>query len=731
MMKRTVALLLTAVLLLSLLPMGVMAQTDDETSVRGKPNIVKISRIGGKVWIGQQLLSSGVNVAVEFPNNAPSYVDTAKEKAAWVAERCREKGITDPWQIALWLHDWLIYNANYDYTYTRYTADGVLLEGTGVCDSYTRAYNLLLQEFGFECIRLTSEPMDHAWNLVKIDGQWCHIDVTWDDPNEGGYENHHYFGLTDERMSQDHDWDRTDPDYPQCTSDINYYPIRMGLTFKTQQEMKNLLDKYAGEKREAIELTYMGDDPDFPYYQVLYDWCQKAYDTNTINGCSYSIRNNALTVHLSYPTQSGGIHAHQYHALYTEPDCTQSGYTTYVCECGTYYIDDYLIPPLGHTGGTATCVEQAYCSRCGEAYGDLDEENHTEGREVKNAVAPTCTESGCSGDAYCTGCGELVSSSEYLPPLGHDELTLPAEPAGCVTPGNTEGKYCYRCHETYVPQQEVPPKGHTDLNGDYVCDDCYADVCVDHKPVAISGIPATCTGIGVTEGAECGLCGKILVEQQIIPATGHNWKAATCDTPQYCANCYIAIGDPLGHSWISGNCITPAFCKNCGLQGEVTHLYSHDYDYKCNACGHTRVVDMTRPMMNMYRMYDPNSGEHFYTGSDVERDNLIAAGWNYEGVGFTFPLTTGKPVYRLYDPVTGEHLYTMDENEKAKLMTAGWNYEGIAFNSGFENEVPQYRLHNPNATRGAYHFTASLEERDMLISLGWEYQGIGWYSLGA
>ena len=89
------------------------------------------------------------------------------------------------------------------------------------------------------------------------------------------------------------------------------------------------------------------------------------------------------------------------------------------------------------------------------------------------------------------------------------------------------------------------------------------------------------------------------------------------------------------------------------------------------------------------------------------------------------------PMYRLYNPNSGEHFYTGSVEEKDNLVSVGWNYEGIAFNSGFENEVPQYRLHNPNATRGAYHFTASLEERDMLISLGWEYQGIGWYSLGA
>ena len=73
----------------------------------------------------------------------------------------------------------------------------------------------------------------------------------------------------------------------------------------------------------------------------------------------------------------------------------------------------------------------------------------------------------------------------------------------------------------------------------------------------------------------------------------------------------------------------------------------------------------------------------------------------------------------------------MDEKEKDTLMAAGWNYEGIAFNSGFENEVPQYRLHNPNTNVGAYHFTASAEERDALLAAGWEYQGIGWYSLGA
>jgi len=207
----------------------------------------------------------------------------------------------------------------------------------------------------------------------------------------------------------------------------------------------------------------------------------------------------------------------------------------------------------------------------------------------------------------------------------------------------------------------------------------YGECIGEHIPVTLPGTKPTCTKPGISEGSSCQVCGAVLVPQVELPAA---------------------------------------------------HTYSHDYDPRCDRCGETREVDMTRPMVDMHRMYNPNTGEHFYTGSIEERDNLIGHGWQYEGVGFTFPLTTGDPVHRLFQPSTGEHLYTMDETEKAALMEAGWNYEGIAFNSGFENEVPQYRLHNPNATVGAYHFTASAEERDDLLNEGWEYQGIGWYSLG-
>ena len=111
----------------------------------------------------------------------------------------------DAWQTALNLHDWLTHHAHYDGTYTNYGPDGVLIKGTGVCDSYSKAYFLLLKKAGIPVERVISnKSMNHAWNLVCFDGNWTHVDVTWDDPGalEGpivsGSEYHHFFAVSDE-----------------------------------------------------------------------------------------------------------------------------------------------------------------------------------------------------------------------------------------------------------------------------------------------------------------------------------------------------------------------------------------------------------------------------------------------------------------------------------------------------------------------------------------------------
>ena len=110
----------------------------------------------------------------------------------------------------------------------------------------------------------------------------------------------------------------------------------------------------------------------------------------------------------------------------------------------------------------------------------------------------------------------------------------------------------------------------------------------------------------------------------------------------------------------------------------------------------------------MYRLYNPNSGEHFYTASVTERDHLDQIGWDDEGIAWYAPTETGDPVYRLYNPYAGDHHYTMDRAEADNLVSVGWNDEGIGWHSDGK-EVPVYRLYNPNAVTGTHHYTTSVE----------------------
>ena len=133
--------------------------------------------------------------------------------------------------------------------------------------------------------------------------------------------------------------------------------------------------------------------------------------------------------------------------------------------------------------------------------------------------------------------------------------------------------------------------------------------------------------------------------------------------------------------------------------------------------------------VRMFRLYNPNSGEHFYTANHGEQENLVSLGWNYEGRGWTAPSWSNTPVYRLYNPNAGDHHYTMNAGERDYLISLGWNDEGIGWYSDDNQEVPLYRQYNPNAVAGAHNYTTNKAENDYLKSIGWNEEGIAWYGL--
>jgi len=131
----------------------------------------------------------------------------------------------------------------------------------------------------------------------------------------------------------------------------------------------------------------------------------------------------------------------------------------------------------------------------------------------------------------------------------------------------------------------------------------------------------------------------------------------------------------------------------------------------------------------VYRFYIPQTYEHFWTTDISERDRMINAGYQYEGVAWDSSANTSDtPVYRLYAPAINQHLYTTDSNERDTLVAQhGWIYEGVSqYVSTTANSQPVYRLYAPSM--GLHMITADANERNQLISSGrWNNEGTAWY----
>ncbi len=169
----------------------------------------------------------------------------------------------------------------------------------------------------------------------------------------------------------------------------------------------------------------------------------------------------------------------------------------------------------------------------------------------------------------------------------------------------------------------------------------------------------------------------------------------------------------------------------------ATNVVANADDEKAQeAAQDAEVLDGTTLREEMYRIYNPWTGEHLYTSNVDERDSNVALGWRDEGIEWIAPKqtksTSYKPVYRLYNPFVsgGDHHYTTNESEYNSLPADGWKQEGVAWYSADENEsgaVKLLRQYNPYSETGTHNYTKNQKEQDNLIKAGWRAEGIGWY----
>lgn len=145
-----------------------------------------------------------VNFNISVSDDKYPSVDSIVRSA--VAE-CNSKTDGSEYAKALWLHDWLLDQLEYDKTLKWSSAESALTRGLGTCQSYESAYAKLLTAAGIENSETRDTYDGHTWNAMKLDGQWYQTDCTWDDSSDNWYsfdQRHLYFGLTDELMAIAH-----------------------------------------------------------------------------------------------------------------------------------------------------------------------------------------------------------------------------------------------------------------------------------------------------------------------------------------------------------------------------------------------------------------------------------------------------------------------------------------------------------------------------------------------
>lgn len=198
---------------------------------------------GEYFWLGNSYkFAQGSDIYVLYP----SYLFTADELPALgqsfdaaVSELLSGIDMSaDEFEREKFIHDKLALHADYDSAAVSdpddvkaHTAYGCIVEKSCVCDGYAKAFECLLHKAGIQAMEAvgTANGGGHAWNIVRINGEYYQTDLTWDDPvpaSEISPLFYSYFNLTNEEMAKDHYLSTGTLAYslPACTAtEENYY----------------------------------------------------------------------------------------------------------------------------------------------------------------------------------------------------------------------------------------------------------------------------------------------------------------------------------------------------------------------------------------------------------------------------------------------------------------------------------------------------------------------------
>ena len=234
----------------------------------------------------------------------------------------------------------------------------------------------------------------------------------------------------------------------------------------------------------------------------------------------------------------------------------------HTCSCGVEF------DKTNHSGGTATCKEQANCSVCGTAYGELNNKNHVN-TEIRDVATESCNTAGYTGDTWCKDCETKIADGQTIPATGnHVDSDNKWESNG------TQHFHTCSCGTEFDKADHTGGTASCKEQANCaVCETAYGEL-NDQNHVGgtylVGQKETSCYEEGYTGNTYCSGCNAKIADGQTIPTSEHNPTSvwSTDDTHHWHECEVIACGnivDKAEHNGGTATCSAKAVCSVCNV----------------------------------------------------------------------------------------------------------------------------------------------------------------------
>lgn len=182
--------------------------------------------------------------------------EQVEKKISEILEAASKSNLRGEYEKCRWVHNYLVRNTKYNYEALRrpdeypdsFSAKGAIVDGLAVCEGVSKAFKLLCDKLGVDAmIAFGTSSQDnfgvdipHAWNIVKFNNEYTHVDVTWDMgmSETSKFTRYDYFCVSDRWMILDHEYSS----FPECRTDDYSYFSKRNRFFIKGKELQAYLD---------------------------------------------------------------------------------------------------------------------------------------------------------------------------------------------------------------------------------------------------------------------------------------------------------------------------------------------------------------------------------------------------------------------------------------------------------------------------------------------------------